>query len=191
MEETKSLVRKSQKGDIAAFEELVRRYQNKVYTLSFNLTGNAADAQDLAQEVFLRAFTSLAGFRNEADFGTWLHRLTVNLWLNARQRQKGQVVSLDAPLQTEEGEVAREVAAAGADPGEALESRELQELVRQALARLPGEQKVVLILREIEGYSYEEIAGILGCAVGTVKSRLNRARQGLKEIMHAFLEGKK
>ncbi len=183
------LVRQAQAGDVKAFEELVVLYQDKVYNLSYYLAGNYADAQDLAQEVFVKAYTSLGSFRQDADLGTWLHRITVNLWLNIRRRQKNsQVFSLDDPVQTGEGEITRTVAAVdpAGDPVEALEGKELQEKVQKALLSLPEEFRTVLVLREIEDYSYDDIAEVLQCSLGTVKSRLNRARQALKEKIRSM-----
>jgi RNA polymerase sigma-70 factor (ECF subfamily) len=170
------------KTGVPSFEELVVTYQDKVYNLSYQLTGNHADAQDLAQEVFVRAYTGLTRFRNEADPGTWLHRITVNLYLNLRRKiTRHPVLSLDAPLDTGEGEVTREVAAGGGDPQDVVATLELQQNVRQALRQLPADYQAVLILREMQGYSYDEIAAMLGCSLGTVKSRLNRARQAMRE----------
>lgn len=180
MANVQELVRRSQNGDREAFADLVAVYQEKVYRLSYHLAGDPAEAQDLAQEVFLRAYLNIGKFRQEADFGTWLHRIAVNLWLNSRRKRKNQVVSLDAPVPTEEGDLAREVAAADPDPLEVATERELQRLVRQAMNELAPEFRAVLVLREIEGYNYEEIAKLLGCSLGTVKSRLNRARQALR-----------
>lgn len=180
------LIRRAQAGDIRAFEELVVLYQDKVYSLSYYLTGNHSDAQDLAQEVFFRAYTGLKGFRLDADLGTWLHRIAVNLWLNMRRRQRTvPVLSLDDPVQTDEGEITRTVAAAdpAGDPEDALEGKELRERVQEALLRLPEEFRTVVVLREIEDYSYEEIAEMMQCSLGTVKSRLNRARRALKEML--------
>lgn len=182
--DAKLLIRQAQGGDLRAFEELVNIYQEKIATLSYYLTGNHADAQDLAQEVFVRAYTSLKSFRQEADLGTWLHRIAMNLWSNMQRRQKlANVVSLDDPVQTESGEVIRTLAADDreGDPAGALEGKELQELLQQALRSLPEEYRTALVLREIEGYSYEEIAAITKSSLGTVKSRLNRARQALRE----------
>jgi RNA polymerase sigma-70 factor (ECF subfamily) len=182
--DSRLLIRQAQAGDLRAFEELVVIYQDKIVTLSYYLTGNQADAQDLAQEVLVRAYTKLRSFRQEADLGTWLHRITVNLWSNMQRRQKfPNLLSLDDPVQTGEGEFTRTVASDDpeGDPEEAFEGKELQESVRQALRSLSDEYRIVLVLREIEGYSYEEIAKITGCSLGTVKSRMSRARQALRE----------
>lgn len=165
------------------FEKIVLAYQDRVYALSYQLTGNHADAQDLAQEVFVRAYLNLERFRFEADLGTWLHRITVNVYLNSRRKNKKDNIaySLDEPLLTEEGEVSRELAATGSDPQEVLDAKERQLYIRQALEELPPEFRAVLVLREFQGLNYEEIARVLGCSLGTVKSRLSRARQALKE----------
>lgn len=185
MEDTVLLVKRAQKNDINAFERLVHIYQNKVYALCVHLTGNSADAQDLAQEALLRAYKSLDSFRNEADFGTWLHRITVNVWLNFRRKNSGRVtVSLDDPHVKDDGsEIRRELAAADGDPLLELEDKEFRGLVRAALDKLSGEHRAVLVLREIEGYSYEEVSRMLGCSLGTVKSRLSRAREMMRRRM--------
>ena len=178
------LIRQAQAGDLRAFEELVVIYQDKIVTLSYYLTGNQADAQDLAQEVFVLAYTKLGSFRQEADLGTWLHRITVNTWSNMKRRQKfSNQVSLDDPVRTEEGEFTRTVVSNDqeGDPAGAYEDKELQESVRQALQNLPEEYRIVLVLREIEEYSYNDIAKITQSSPGTVRSRLSRARQALRE----------
>lgn len=180
MDNTKLLVKRSQKGDARAFEQLVTMYQDRVYTLSYQLTGNHADAQDLAQEVFIKAYRALPGFRNEADFGTWLHRIAVNLSLNEKRKKKPEV-SLDNPVQTEEGEMPRLVASDDESPEEAYENKEFRDMVRRALRELSAEHRAVLVLREMQGYSYDEIALMLDCSLGTVKSRISRARRALKK----------
>lgn len=185
MDDTRLLVKRAQNNDLAAFEELVQLYQNKVYALCVHLAGNHADAQDLAQEALIRAYRSLGSFRNEADFGTWLHRITVNVWLNFRRKNSGRVpLSLDDPyVDSSGGEVRREVADSDGDPLQELEDKEFRRLVRAALDDLSGEHRAVLVLRDIEGYSYEEVSQMLGCSLGTVKSRLSRAREMMRRRM--------
>lgn len=182
---TRLLVEKSQQGDTAAFEQLVKLYQNRVYALCFQLTDSHSDAQDLAQEAFVKAYGSLKGFRNEADFGTWLHRITVNLWINIKRRRKNEI-SLDATIKTADGELHLEVASDMETPEEALERREFNYLVKSAFQELSEEHRTVLVLREMQGYNYDEIAGIMNCSLGTVKSRINRARRQLKEKVAAL-----
>lgn len=180
MDDVKLLVKRAQKGDIKAFEQLVSTYQDRIYALSYQLTGNYADAQDLAQNVFIKAYRALPGFRNEADFGTWLHRIAVNLSINEKRKRKPDV-SLDNPVQTTEGEMPRLVVSNGDSPEEAYEKKEFSGMVREALWELSQEHRVVLVLREMQGYSYDEIAHMLNCTLGTVKSRINRARQAMKK----------
>lgn len=181
MDAVRQLIQRAQNKDLAAFEQLVLLYQGKVYALAQRLSGDPEDAQDLAQEAFIRAYRSLDSFRGDADFGTWLHRITVNLWLNIRRKPGvGVTISLDETLRTSEGEVQREVADSGGDPETILMNHEFSEVMQKALDQLPGEQKAVLILREIEGQSYEEIAATMQCSLGTVRSRLSRARDALR-----------
>lgn len=184
MQDTRTLVRKAQSNDMNAFEELVGMYQNRVYSLCHHLAGNRDDAQDLAQEAFIRAYKALGSFRNEADFGTWLHRITLNVWLNIKRKNSHKIVSLDEPYDSGDGSsMQREVAALDGDPLEALEEKEFRGLVRSTLNTLSEEHRTVLVLREIEGYSYEEVSHMLGCSLGTVKSRLSRAREVLRREM--------
>lgn len=178
---TSILVTRSKQNDLRAFEELIGIYQNRVYNLCYQLTGNYTDAQDLAQEVFIKAFSYIKTFKNQADFGTWLHRITVNTWINMqRKEKKHRNLSLDAPVQTDEGEYDRELPSLDATPLEVVESNEFNALVQKAMERLTSDHKAVLVLREIEGYTYEEIAKIMDCSIGTVRSRINRARKAMK-----------
>lgn len=191
MDETFLLVKRAKEKDLFAFEELVRIHQNRVFALCLQLLGNRDDAQDLAQEAFIRAFKALDSFRNEADFGTWLHRIAVNTCLNHRRKNGGrQPLSLDEPYQSENGgEVRHEVASEDGDPLRALEEKEFRALVQVALKGLSEEHRSVLVLREIEGYSYEEVARMLGCSLGTVKSRLSRAREVMRRKMTELARG--
>lgn len=186
MDDIKMLVKKAQNNDLSAFEELVCLFQNRIFSLCLRLAGNHADAQDLAQEAFIRAYRALGSFRNEADFGTWLHRITVNVWLNLRRKNSGRqaVVYLDEPYTDGDGgEVRREIAGGDGDPLQMLEEKEYRGLVRTALGTLSEEHRAVLVLREIEGYSYEEVSQMLNCSLGTVKSRLSRARDVMRRRM--------
>lgn len=181
MEAVRQLVYRAQNKDLTAFEQLVLLYQRRVYALAQKLEGNPLDAQDLAQEAFIRAYRALDSFRGEADFGTWLHRITVNIYLNGKRKHKlSAVVSLDEMITTGEGQVQREIPCAEDDPERLVMSSQLSEFMQQALDRLPKEQKAVLVLREIEELSYEEIAAAMECSIGTVRSRLSRARDALR-----------
>lgn len=182
MSDIRDLITKAQQNDFMAFEQLVLSYQDRVYSHCIYLTGNQEDAQDLAQDVFLQAYKSIGSFRQKADFGTWLHRIAVNRWINLCRRNKKVVAfSLDEPLQTGDSELIRELAATEDGPQEQVERQEIKSRIQQALNKLPDEFRMALILRELEGYNYEDIASLLECSLGTVKSRINRGRKALKK----------
>jgi RNA polymerase sigma-70 factor (ECF subfamily) len=184
MKTTEELIVASQKGDMSSFEELLILYQDRVYTHCLHLTGNAQDAQDLAQDVFIQAFRKINSFRGDADFGTWLHRIAVNLWINQfRKNNKLSVVSYDEPVSTGDGEMTRELITTEDSPQELVEASERAFIVQSALAKLPEEFKVVIVLRDLEGYRYEEIAEMVSCSLGTVKSRINRGRKLLRKLL--------
>lgn len=183
-----SLIKAAQRGDSEAFAALIELFQGKVYGLSYHLTGNYEDAQDLAQEAFIRAYRFIGSFRMESDFGTWLHRITVNTWINIKRKQnKLYTDSLDQTVRTDSGELKREVTSPFGIPDEEAETRELQQMVRSAILELSDEHRTVLVLREIYGYSYDEIAASTDASLGTVKSRLNRAKSSLREKLSRWI----
>ena len=176
------LINKAQANNIEAFEELVALYQDRVYTHCRHLANDPHDAQDLAQDVFIQAYKSIKSFRKDADFGTWLHKIAVNLWINkCRKNKKIIAFSLDEPIFTGDGELMRELAASEDSPLDKAEQVEIRDIIIRAFNNLVPEFKTALVLREFEGYSYEEIASILGCSLGTVKSRINRGRKKLQK----------
>lgn len=175
-----TLVRRSREGDLDAFEELVKRYEGKVYTIAYRFTGNHADAGDLAQEAFIKAFQALRSFRGDASFATWLYRIASNVCRDELRRQHRQKkVSLEEVMAQPGGNPS--LVAGGPSPQECLERNEIQELIQSQLDSLSGDHRLILVMREIQGLSYEEIAAALDCTLGTVKSRLSRARQTLKQ----------
>ncbi len=185
----KDLIEKAQRDDLSAFEELIMLYQDRVYSHCLYLAGNPDDAQDLAQDVFIQAFKGIRSFRHDADFGTWLHRIAVNLWINfCRRNKKVVTLSIDEPVYARESELTRELAASEESPLEQIERGEFNAMVQLALNRILPEFRTVLILREIEGYNYDEIAAALGCSLGTVKSRISRGRKSLKKELEKQLK---
>lgn len=183
------LIEKSKNGDLEAFEMLVRRYESKVYTVAYRFLGNHADASDLAQETFVRLYQALPGFRGESSFMTWLYRITANACRDEiRRQQRYQVVSLDVEAGTNGAQAISQVPSRSPSPEEAVEQKEFNEMIQQCLGSLSEEHRLVLVMREIQGLSYEEIADVLKCSLGTVKSRLNRARQAFKEKFSAQRE---
>lgn len=179
------LVERARRGDVHAFEQLISQYERKVYNLAYRLTGSHEDASDVAQEAFIRAYSSLPEFRGDSSFATWLFRIVNNACLDElRKRKRQRVTSLDETFTMEDGEVDRQLAIADeADgPEQALERVEIQRAVQESINSLDEEYRVVVVMRDIQGYSYNEIADALGINLGTVKSRLNRARNALKEM---------
>lgn len=177
------LVRKAQQGDKAAFGKLVNQYHEMVYAISYGVVGNREGALDVTQEVFLKAFRTLEAFEGKSKFKTWLHRVTVNAAID-HSRKKRPMQSLDVHEDDEENDrmpiVVRET---GLNPREKAEQEETTVLLKEALENLSPEHKAVLVLREYQGLSYDEIAESLGIELGTVMSRLFYARKKLAEIL--------
>ena len=171
------LVRAAAKGNTLAFEELVRLHEKKVYALTLRMCGNPEDARDAAQEAFLSAWRGLPSFRGEAGFSTWLYRLTSNAAIDQlrRNRRQREEASLDA------GEMDTPDQSPG--PQEAAEGSELQRAVADGLASLSEDHRRILLLREYQELSYDEIAQTLDMDLGTVKSRISRARRALRKIL--------
>lgn len=167
-DETVQVVR-SRTGDARAFDKLVEVYQDRIYHLAYRITGNHADAQDAAQEAFVKAYRSLGAFRAHAAFSTWLHRIAVNAAVDIVRRRVPRVPD---PL---------EVAVPAIDPlADGAERVEIQQRIHRAIAALPMEQRMVVVLRDIQGWAYEEIAKIVQAPIGTVRSRLARGREALR-----------
>ncbi|AGL00774.1 RNA polymerase sigma factor [Desulfoscipio gibsoniae] len=176
------LVQKSKDGDLEAFDELVRRYESKIYGLVYRFMGNHADASDLAQDTFIRLYQALAGFRGDAAFSTWLYRIASNICRDEiRKRQRRRSVSMDEMIDASPANVP--TADDSYSPEETVQRREMQRQVQFCLNQLSDDHRLILIMREMQGLSYEEIAGVLQCSLGTVKSRISRARNALKERM--------
>jgi len=176
-----ALIQRCAAGDEDACAELVAEHQRMVYQLSLNLLSDHNEALDLSQEVFLRVFRTLHGFRGQSALRTWIYRIVVNQARNRqrwwRRRYRSQQVSLDEHI-TNHGELA--APGNGGSPDRILDQKQLAERIRTSLEQLPFDQRTAIILREIDGLSYEEIGFSLGIAVGTVKSRLARAREALR-----------
>ena len=176
------LIQQSCVGNMDAFEQLILQYEKRVYTIAYKYMGNHEDASDMAQEAIIKAYQSIGSFRGDAAFGTWLGKITANQCLDElRKRKKQQTTSLEDTLELEEGSVKKEIESPAATPEEHAIRQETAFYMQMLISELKEEYRAVVILRELEGYSYEEIADILSCSLGTVKSRISRARLYLKE----------
>ena len=179
-----TLIQKAQAGDPYAFEELIESHQKQIFSIAYRIAGNPEDASDMTQEVLVKVFKNLKHFQGNSKFSTWLYRVATNTCLDEQKKARRHTsYSLDAELTTEDGSLATDLADSGPTPEESYEKKTLQKAVNDGIAKLNDEHKKVLILRDIQGFSYEEIAAILNCSDGTVKSRINRARANLKKIL--------
>ncbi len=179
--EEKELIRLSQSGDGQAFGRLVERYKTKVFTLAYGVTRDRATADDLAQEVFIKAYFALPKFKFQSEFGTWLYRVAVNHIKDflRKNRSRQKEVSLEAISESA-------VATEDQSYEEEQTAERRRAIVQTALKRLPEKHQVILALRDMQGLPYEEISRILRISPGTVDSRLHRARKKLREKLAAF-----
>lgn len=181
-EEELELIQKVLDGDSSSYEKLVLENQTRVYNLALRMVGNEDDAFDMSQEAFLKAYNSIGSFRGESRFSVWLYRLTSNVCLDFL-RSEGRRAHNSLTYIDEEDEKELDIPDERFTPQTELERNELRQAVRTGLLKLPRDYRVILLLREIDGLSYEEIADVLKLETGTVKSRIFRARKKLCDIL--------
>ncbi|MDD2212894.1 MAG: sigma-70 family RNA polymerase sigma factor [Clostridia bacterium] len=183
------LVTRSKNGNLQAFEELVCRYERKIYSVAYRLMGSYDDANDLAQEAFLKAFLAINSFRGDSSFSTWLCRIVTNLCRDElRKRYRISVESLDQKICLGDVEIKKQIPSSEPGPEEIYEKHELQQELQDLLTSLSPEFRLAVVLRDLQGFTYQEIAEQMECSVGTVKSRISRARSFLKEKLLAQRE---
>ncbi len=182
------LVQRVQQGDKSAFDLLVRKYQHKVLKLVGRFVNDSAEAEDVAQEAFLKAYRALRSFRGDSAFYTWLYRIAINTAKNAlvsnRRRPVDFNLDMQDPDQYERQNRLREIDS----PDRLLLTDEIRDTVQRAIAQLPEDLRTAIVLRELEGLSYEEIAEAMDCPVGTVRSRIFRAREAIDVKLRPLLE---
>ena len=171
------LVKRCQNGDSQAMEQIVYKYQDQVYNIAYGLLGNTEDARDMTQDAFMRVWEKASQFRFESRFSTWLYRIVTNLCRNEARRRGRRAL----PIEMDDSEAL--IPTESGTPEKALLLKEQQEILHTALTRLKAKQREILILREMENLSYEEIAEILGCSIGRVRSRLHESRMQLRKIL--------
>lgn len=178
------LIRRAQQGDRSAFDSLVSKHERRAYQYAFRLTTNQDDASDIVAEAFVRVYNALQNFKGNSAFTTWLFRILTNCYLDLRKKERNkQHLSLEGTLQTDSGEMERQIEDEGDGPSELLERTAREQAVQTAIVLLPDYQQAMLVMYHIENLSYEEIAESLDLPLGTVKSRLNRARLSLRELL--------
>jgi RNA polymerase sigma-70 factor (ECF subfamily) len=178
-----TLVRAAQKGDMAAFEELVARHRDKIYARAYSMVRNEEEAVDLSQEAWVKGWQRLVQFQGESSFGTWMTRIVINLCLDHLRKQKRQrSESIDA-MDEDSGGVERQLPVVTVNPTAGLERHELRQRIDRAMGQLSHEHRTVLVLHEFEEMEYKEIAKTMGCSIGTVMSRLFYARRKLAALL--------
>lgn len=173
------LLRRACKGDVQAFEELMQSHESRIYAIALRMMGNREDAQDCAQEAMVRIYRAMGSFKGQSALATWIYRITMNTCLDELRRRKARkVTSLDSLVDT---------GWSPTDTGDTPEEHglrvEKQNALNQAIQSLPDDMRAAIILRDVKGYSYDEIASILDANVGTIKSRISRGREKLREIL--------
>ena len=191
MSDDKKLIEKAAGGDVEAFEKIIEEYQNIVYSIALRMAGNETDAFDMAQEVFIKLYRNLSKFDGRSKLSTWIYRVASNTCLDElkkRKRIRDNTKSLNEEFETADDSVVLEIKDTKPLPEEEIENSEIKETLNSAILKLSDQHKEVIILRDIEGFSYEEIADITKNSVGTVKSRLSRARSALRKILKEYGE---
>ena len=180
------LVRRSQKGSMEAFEELVARHRDKIFARAFSMMRNEDEAVDLSQEAWVKGWQRLKQFQGESSFVTWMTRIVINLCLDQLRKQKRQRAESIEQLEEDLGGVERQMPAVAINPTEGLERSELRRRIDEALGKLSYEHRTVLILHEFEDLEYKEIAKRMECSIGTVMSRLFYARRKMASLMASY-----
>ncbi len=182
--EEKALIQRCQKGERDAFDSLFRQYEKRVYNMAFRLCNNYDEAGDVTVDVFLRIFRAIGRFEFKSSFSTWVFRIVTNVYLDRRKRASNRSsLSLEEYIALEETSVTRQLESADPSPAQIAEQNERTDALQHAIAQLPDYQRAMVVLYHTEGLSYEEIAEVLTLPIGTVKSRLNRARLLLRQIL--------
>lgn len=182
------LVKSAKAGDSDAFGELVERNEAKVYGLCLKMLGNQEDAEDCLQEVFIKAFKALPGFREEARFSTWLYRIAYNESLMRIRKKKLDTVPLDRPVELDEGDVTRDLADWTTDPRADVMNNELSDVLVRHVNELEPDNRIVFLMRDVHGLSTTDTADALGLSIPAVKSRLHRARLFLRGKLSDYFE---
>lgn len=187
--EEQKLVRRAQKGDLASYDELIRRYQERIYATIYHMTANHEDANDLAQETFIKAFQALKSFKGGASFYTWVYRIAVNKTINfLKQRNRRTQMSLNDVDFNVENDPDLVALISDNTPRRDAALGELQEKLNAAMLKLSDTHRLAVILHDVQGLPHEEIARIMGCNIGTVRSRLFYARQQLQAYLSDYLK---
>ncbi|MBO5179758.1 MAG: sigma-70 family RNA polymerase sigma factor [Clostridia bacterium] len=190
MIDEKILISKAKEGDKKAFEEIISLYEKKVFSTIYYMVKNENEVEDIAQEVFVKIYKNLKNFKEESSLYTWIYRITINVCIDELKKKKN-VVYIDEKIETADGEMEMQLEDTAKGPEHLAEDEELKRKITNCIRKLPIDQRTMIILRDIKGFTYMEIAEMTKINLGTVKSKINRARTALKQILEedgTFLE---
>ena len=183
----KEVIESCKAGDEKAFAEIVLHKQKKVFNIAYRMLGSLEEAKDLTQEVFISVFESIKDLKEEIKFDAWLTQITLNhcrnRWKYLKRRQYFNSDSLDDPIETEDGNMPKAIVDPSGNPETIYEKKMIQQFIQRALLKLREDQRELIVLRDLQGFSYEEMGELLGLPGGTIKSKLHRARMDLKEVL--------
>jgi RNA polymerase sigma-70 factor (ECF subfamily) len=186
----KEMIENCKAGDQKAFAEIVLHRQKKVFNIAYRMLGNLEEAKDLTQEVFISVFESIKDLKEEIKFDAWLTQITLNhcrnRWKYLKRRHYFNSDSLEDPIETEDGNMPKAIYDPSDNPETLYEKKMIQELIQRGLLKLKDDQRELLVLRDLQGFSYEEMGELLGLPEGTIKSKLHRARMDLKAVLGNF-----
>jgi len=181
------LINRALEGDQQAYQEILRRYRQPLYNLLYRMVRNKMDTEDLVQEAFIKAFSSLASFKQNYAFSTWLYKIAINNCIDFFRKKKLKTLSIDLPIDSKDGEIKRELPDVSFRPDKNILENEKDQIIQEAIKNLPEKYRVPIILRHQEDRTYEEISEIMAIPLGTVKARIFRAREMLKRELKTKL----
>ena len=182
------LIKKSIRGDVDAFEELIKDYKKMAYNIALRVLRSKEDAEDISQEALVKVFKNIGSFNMKSTFKVWLYRIVMNTCLDFKRKKNIITYSIDKPLENDESEIIQEIPDNSNNPDIVIQNKLESQMLYECIDMLDDDFRTVIVLRDVQGLSYRDIASILSCNEGTVKSRLNRARKKLREIITKKLQ---
>lgn len=182
MDDENLLIKKAKAGDLDAYEQIIKTYEKKVFNLVYRIMKSQEEIEDIAQEVFIKIYKNLKNFKEESSLYTWIYKITVNVCIDVRKKKR-KVISIDEKIDLGDSETTIQIEDKEKPLEEQVEVLDMRRRLNQCINQLPESHRIIIILRDIKGLSYQEIAEILDINIGTVKSKINRARVALKELV--------
>ncbi len=177
------LIKRSIKGDVDAFEELIKDYKKMAYNIALRVLRNKEDAEDISQEALVKVFRNIDSFNMQSTFKVWLYRIVMNTCLDFKRKKKIVTYSIDKPLESDESEILQDIPDNSNNPDVIIQNKLESQMLYECIEMLDDDFRTVIVLRDLQNLSYKDIASILSCNEGTIKSRLNRARKKLRDII--------